>query len=181
MATQLKNFFLTKINFEIRCCLLYRSLGEKVVSKLMTIKLKTIIKASWITVKRFGWLPVVVLLAHEISAHVIDGYARWPEIDIPLHFFGGFAIAYFVAGGIKVFAEYQVIHKPDLIILTAVVLGLTATVAVLWEFAEWVADRILNTTCQIGLDDTMLDLLMGLLGGALFILIMLIKTKGSRK
>ena len=136
----------------------------------MNKKLKTILIASWVTIKRFGWLPVIVFLAHEICAHIVDGYQLWPPIDIPLHFFGGFAIAYFVYGGINVFSEYKLINKPDTLINITVVLGLTGIVAVIWEFAEWTADRILGTNCQLGLDDTMLDLLMGLLGGGLFVI-----------
>ncbi len=132
-------------------------------------------RASLATIRRVGWLPLTVFLAHEVCAHVVDGYSLWPSVDIPLHFFGGIAIAFFVSGAIRTFSEHHVIYKPDLLIHVAVVIGLTCTVAVFWEFAEWIADHTMGLTCQVGVDDTILDLLMGFVGGAVFTIPMAIK------
>jgi hypothetical protein len=46
--------------------------------------------------------------------------------------------------------------------------GLVCLAAVFWEFAEWTADHTLGTHCQLGLDDTLGDIVMGLLGGSVF-------------
>ncbi len=124
--------------------------------------------ASWATVRRVGWLPIAVFLAHEVCAHVVDGYRLWPSVDIPLHFFGGLAIAFFVSGAIRTFSYHGVIKQPDTLVHLALVLSAACTAAVFWEFAEWTADNTLGTTCQVGLDDTILDLLMGVVGGAAF-------------
>ena len=48
--------------------------------------------AGMAAVRRFGWLPLSVFMAHEVCAHVVDGYRLWPSVDIPLHFFGSLAI-----------------------------------------------------------------------------------------
>lgn len=125
-------------------------------------------RASWATVRRVGWLPLAVFLAHEVCAHVVDGYRLWPSVDVPLHFFGGLAIAFFVSGAIRIFAEHHVIGEPDPLIHVALAFALACTAAVFWEFAEWIADHTVGTTCQVGLDDTILDLLMGAVGGAVF-------------
>jgi hypothetical protein len=54
----------------------------------------TFIEALLNVLRRFGWFPIGIFLAHELCAHVIDGYRRWPFIDIPLHLLGGMAIAF---------------------------------------------------------------------------------------
>jgi hypothetical protein len=127
------------------------------------------------TIRRVGWLPIAVFLAHEICAHVIDAYRIWPSVDIPLHLLGGFAIAYFSSGAVRVFAERGLIREPDPLVHVMLVLALACTAAVFWEFAEWTADRAIGTGSQLGLDDTMLDLLMGVLGGATFALALLVQ------
>ncbi len=116
-------------------------------------------------IRRFGWLPITVFLAHEVCAHVVDGYRLWPSVDIPLHFFGGLAIAYFTSGTLYVFAERDVVRMPDTVVHLLVTFGLTCSVAMLWELAEWTADHTLGTNCQLSIDDTMGDMFVGVLGG----------------
>ena len=122
-----------------------------------------------------GWLPIAVFLLHEICAHVVDAYHVWPPIDIPLHLLGGFAIAFFVSSAIQVFAERGLIEKPNAFLHLVLVFALACTAAVFWELAEWTADHTIGTTCQIGLDDTILDLLMGVVGGAAFTIPLAVK------
>ena len=133
------------------------------------------LRASLTAIRRVGWLPIAVFLLHEICAHVVDGYTLWPPVDIPLHLFGGFAIAFFSSGVIIAFADHEVIEHPHALIHAALVFSVACTVAVFWEFAEWTADHTLGTSCQIGLDDTILDLLMGVLGGGVFAAVVLMK------
>jgi hypothetical protein len=126
---------------------------------------RKIMAAGIVTIQRFGWMPIVVFLAHEICAHVVDGYRRWPPVDIPLHLAGGFAIAFFISGAVSTFGAHHLLKQPDWITHLAVVFGLTCAAALFWEFAEWTADHTIGTHCQLGLDDTMGDMLNGLLGG----------------
>jgi hypothetical protein len=124
------------------------------------------------TVRRFGWFPILVFAAHETCAHVIDGYARWPSIDIPLHLLGGAAIGYFVAGALRVLADRALIRNADPFGHVTLVFTSVCTAAVFWEFAEWISDHTIGTRCQMDdLDDTMLDLAMGVTGGILFVLV----------
>jgi hypothetical protein len=134
-----------------------------------------IASSSWAAVvaalRRYGWLPIGVFLAHEFCAHVIDGYARWPAIDIPLHFLGGFAIAYFANGLLQLLAARGLVRPPDPVLRLLLLFAVACTAAVFWEFAEWTADHYLGTNSQMNdLDDTLLDLFMGMLGGLAFIL-----------
>jgi hypothetical protein len=52
---------------------------------------------------------------------------------------------------------------------------LVSTVAVFWEFAEFLLDRFLGTDLQISLQNTMQDLLMGILGAATLVQYKLVK------
>ena len=132
--------------------------------------LRQSISAALETLRRHAWLPLAVFLAHELCSHVIDGYRRWPSIDIPLHFFGGLAIAYFSHGALRVFAARRLVREPDPLLRLLLLFALAITAAVFWEFAEFTADLTLGTHCQLSLHDTLLDLFMGMLGGLVFLL-----------
>ncbi len=49
------------------------------------------------------------------------------------------------------------------------ILGLTCLAAVVWEFTEFLVEQWFGIHTQPSLADTLLDLLMGLLGGAVWI------------
>lgn len=53
--------------------------------------------------------------------------------------------------------------------MRTVVFALTATAAVAWEFAERISDRCLHSHAQIGLDDTLFDMALGIVGGAVLL------------
>ena len=132
--------------------------------------LRKILSAVFASIRRCGWLPLAVFLAHELCAHGIDGYRRWPAIDIPLHFFGGVAIAYFSAGALRIFAERGLLRPLEAIVRILLLFTFAVTAAVFWEFAEYTADVTLGAHCQLSLEDTLLDLFMGMLGGLAFLL-----------
>ena len=132
--------------------------------------LRPSISAALEPLRRHAWLPLAVFLAHELCSHVIDGYRRWPSIDIPLHFFGGLAVAYFAHGALRVFAARRLVREPDPLLRLLLLFALAITAAVFWEFAEFTADLTLGTHCQLSLHDTLLDLFMGMLGGLVFLL-----------
>lgn len=125
--------------------------------------------------RRVAWLPVVVLLIHEGNAHVFDAYGRWPSIDIPMHLLGGFAMAYFFSGSLTILCKHQLINPQDRFVRIILVFALTCVAVVFWEFAEWVADHTLGTFSQLGLDDTIGDMLCGILGGTVFLLLSLFR------
>lgn len=123
------------------------------------------------TLKRYSWFPLAVFLAHEACSHLLNAYERWPPIDIPLHFLGGFSMAFFAAGALSVFTGRRLVRRPDPLLRWLLLFALACTAAVFWEFAEWTSDRYFGTNCQMNdLDDTLLDLLMGLLGALAFLL-----------
>ena len=115
-----------------------------------------------------AWAPIGVFALHVLAAYA-GAYARSEWLDQPMHFAGGAAIALLFASLVRhsqgagfVGALHPAAHF-------VAVIGLTATAAVLWEFAEFVSDRFAGTRAQAGLEDTLLDLLLGLVGGAVLL------------
>lgn len=113
------------------------------------------------TLREAAWAPLAVLgfYALGLALHLFDLY---PFLDIPTHFFGGVVITYFYRVAIR--------HSQALVgeipLPIQVLLGFTAagTTTILWEFYENLADRFLGTQMVRGLEDTIVDLFVGLLG-----------------
>lgn len=108
-----------------------------------------------------GLAPIVVFTFNAIISKGTTLYEIYPAIDIPMHFLGGCAIAYMLVRFYKILPLPKTPYFFNLLVVTA---G-TISAAVIWEFAEFLSDHYLGTHTQLGLPDTMLDLLMGMLGG----------------
>jgi len=125
---------------------------------------------SWIraAVLRAGWAPIAVFLLHVAISRGLGAYLEYPWLDQPMHGLGGVAIAHFfwVATGL---AEATPIlgslPRPGRLVSSMALVG---TATVVWECLEWTGDALGYTSAQVGLDDTMLDMLLGLAGGALY-------------
>ena len=88
-----------------------------------------------------------------------------------MHFAGGVAIAYFIAKSIATTAGKRLLGELTPVGASVVVLSLVCSSTVLWEFAEWTTDRLRWTRAQGGLDDTMSDMFVGLVGGLAYLLV----------
>ncbi len=111
------------------------------------------------------WAPLAVFVAHVTLSLTFNAYERLPEVDIPVHFVGGIAIAFFFYRTLGILSEYDIVNRVDGLVRAVLLVALTATAAVLWEFAEYASDHVIGTHTQEGLEDTLLDMLLGLLGG----------------
>ena len=119
----------------------------------------------------FFLFPLTVLLAHLIASKVLNIYILFPHLDILSHFAGGFSIAY-TSTQVLTHLEKEKITAPlNHALLLVLIFALTATATVLWEFAEFIGDQLFNTNIQISLANTMQDQFMGILGGAVWIII----------
>ncbi|MDP3725106.1 MAG: hypothetical protein Q8R20_01395 [Nanoarchaeota archaeon] len=105
---------------------------------------------------------ILLLVAHAILSPLLL-YVQYPVLDIPMHFTGGFIAAWFFAAYFK---NEQI--KISKIAGIVIIIGGTAIVGVAWEWMEWIVDNVFlpNHPFMGGLDDTLLDLVMDLLGGA---------------
>jgi hypothetical protein len=114
---------------------------------------------------------MLVFVVHLIASRVFGIYSVFPNIDIPAHFMGGFAIA-FTAIQILSHLEKEKIIPPSNVFATLVLtFALTATATVLWEFAEFTGDQLFGTNIQVSLANTMQDQCMGIVGGLTWMVI----------
>jgi hypothetical protein len=121
-------------------------------------------------VARAGWAPLVVFLLHVFISRVLNGYILYPPLDIPMHFFGGVAMAYFLSASFTALPEDAVRVDLRAVAQFVFVVSLTATASTLWEFAEFTSDAFFGTHAQLGLEDTLLDMALGIAGGTSYLL-----------
>lgn len=72
-----------------------------------------------------------------------------------------------------------IITKPNRAVFLILILSLTATATVFWEFGEFIGDRVLGTNIQVSLANTMQDQFMGVAGGITWALIYCRKILGK--
>lgn len=121
------------------------------------------------TARQYAWAPISLFGAHMFVFTQTNWYEKLYGIDKPIHFIGGFVIAYFWYGAYLTAKELKLLGKPNRLLGQLLVLFATATATVLWEFHEYLADTYLGTTMQASIGDTMGDMLLGILGGLLLI------------
>jgi hypothetical protein len=126
---------------------------------------------AWVlrTLRQAAWAPLLVLGLFLAAVGLFDAYARLPALDKPTHFLGGAAVAHFFWCG---WGQAGALGGPlPKVGQPAFALGGTAVTALLWEVCEFLADRFLATRMQHGLVDTLSDVLFGLAGGAIYLLL----------
>jgi len=113
----------------------------------------------------FFIFPATVFLAHLTVSGIFRLYTVFPHIDIPFHFLGGFSIAYTSAKILAYLEQEKLIARLNGMLFMILLISITATAAVLWEFVEFTGDQLFHTNIQVSLANTMQDQFMGLLGG----------------
>jgi len=127
------------------------------------------------------WAPLAVFVAHVVLSLAFNGYQRMPGLDIPAHVLGGMAIAFFFSRLLDILGDYTIIDRVDGLLRAIFLIALTATAAVLWEFAEYISDHSFGTQAQGDLEDTLLDMLLGILGGFTMVSSLLLAKHGYGK
>ena len=122
-----------------------------------------------VEVLRAAWAPCLVFLLHVFISRVLNAYLLFPPLDIPMHFFGGVAMAYFLAACVRALGVSSESPALGRVVPALLVFSLTCTASVFWEFAEFFSDLLLGTHAQLGLEDTLLDMALGSAGGTLFV------------
>jgi hypothetical protein len=120
-----------------------------------------------VTLRESAWAPVSVFVIYRI-AKAFGAYLAYPPLDIPTHFMGGVAIAYFYRTLIA--NSQKLVGSIPLPIQILFALTCTGTTTVLWEFFEYISDFFLHTNMILGLEDTLKDMFLGLLGGAILLI-----------
>lgn len=149
--------------------------NDSVDRQKITLKeIKVWIKCSF---KKGAIAPIVVFTIHLLSSLLLDLYSVFPAFDIPMHFLGGLAITYFFIQSVMCASQNGLLGKPSLITLVILVFLLTSTTTIFWEFFEWSLDYFIGLHMQVSLDDTLLDMLLGILGAIVMLAITLRKRK----
>jgi hypothetical protein len=127
-----------------------------------------VIKGLTKIIKIGGWAPLTLLALHIFISRVLHLYTIWPPTDIPMHFLGGVTTAFLISRCFQLLP--RTVYQKDRLALLEIVLiiSLTATTAVFWEFQEFIRDQLFGSNIQISLANTMQDLAMGILGASVF-------------
>lgn len=121
------------------------------------------------TLHQAAWAPIAVFIFYAIAAKGFNAYLLYPWLDMPTHFFGGLAMTYFF----RVCAAHsqRVLGSIPLPVQSALSIGLTAIVTVMWEFLEYGSDMLFGTKMNLGVSDTLSDLFFGFFGGAVALIL----------
>lgn len=124
------------------------------------------------TIAGFFTFPIFVLATHFFLLLFFNIYEVFPWFDIPMHFLGGMAVSitYFLILGYLQKKNYLRINS---IIKIIFVFALVSLTAVFWEFLEFFVGYSTGLGLQGDLNDTMLDLFLGVLGGLLTVIFMI--------
>jgi hypothetical protein len=119
---------------------------------------------NWIfaTLRESAWAPLGVFGFYLLGL-AFGLFKMFPPLDIPTHFMGGVAITYFFRSAIKHSQKFL----GDIPSLIQIVFAFTCTgtTIILWEFYENAFDYFFGTTMVRGLEDTVVDMFVGMLGG----------------
>ena len=120
----------------------------------------------------FFFFPLAVFLVHW-AARSLGIYEMFPNVDIPFHFMGGLSIAYTASQLLSFLESEKITAGLNKAIFLLLLLSLTATATVAWEFAEFISDQFLHTNLQPSIANTMQDQFLGILGGGTWAVISL--------
>jgi hypothetical protein len=117
---------------------------------------------------RFFALPFLLFCFHLVLS-ALDVYKRYHWADIPMHVLGGVFITYSFSLTLTYFQKRKILSEMNVLSKSIFLFALTSTAAVFWELGEFTLDFFFSTRAQASLEDTMLDMFLGLVGGAALI------------
>ncbi len=116
----------------------------------------------------FFALPFGLFCFHLVLV-LVGIYRKYPWLDIPTHVLGGVFITYSFSLVLTFFQQEKILSEMNVLSGSVFLFALTSVAAVFWEFGEFTLDFFFDTKAQVSLEDTMLDMFLGLVGGAALI------------
>jgi len=113
-------------------------------------------------------LPTLLFCLH-LALVFLGLYKRHPWIDIPMHVLGGVFIAYSFSLAITYYQKRKILSELNVLSRSVFLFALTSTATVIWELGEFTLDFLFATNAQASIEDTMLDMFLGLVGGTALI------------
>jgi len=121
-------------------------------------------------------LITLALFLH-IGGVLLDAYQLIPFYDVLTHFVSSFIIAFLSFISIYIIDEFWDGLQMDKYALAFIVVLLTVSLGVVWEFAEWSSDIFFGTHEQWGYNDTIKDLSVDMLAGIVLAILGIILIK----
>ena len=133
------------------------------VGTLMSTESKEKQLGKWIitTLRQAAWAPFLVLGFYALGL-TFQLFKRFPPLDIPTHFMGGVVITYFYRVAIR--HSQKLVGEIPYPIQVFFAITCTATTTIFWEFYENFLDYFAGTHMVRGVQDTIVDLFVGLMG-----------------
>ena len=122
---------------------------------------KQIVNWMSITLREAAWAPLSIITFYAIGL-ALHLYDLFPPLDLPSHLLGGVAITYFFRSAIK--NSQSLVGDIPILIQIIFAFTCTGTTIIFWEFYENLLDRFFGTHMVRGLEDTIVDMFLGLLG-----------------
>ncbi|GAA3638011.1 hypothetical protein GCM10022200_21760 [Microbacterium awajiense] len=116
---------------------------------------------------------ILFIVAGPFMGSALHVYGWIPDWDTLVHFDSGVMLAWLGMLGVRRVEEHLGVALPVWFGLTVIQLTPMAFAAA-WEICEFASDALLATTSQNGLEDTMLDIVAGTLGGLLAISLLIL-------
>jgi hypothetical protein len=106
---------------------------------------------NWViaTLHESAWAPLSVIGFYFIGL-IFHLYQSFPPLDIPTHFMGGVAIAYFYRSAIR--NSQKILGDVPLSMQVLLAFTCTGTTTILWEYYEYLFDHFFGTH-WCGLED----------------------------
>ena len=114
-----------------------------------------------ITLREAAWAPLSIIAFYAIGL-ALHLYDLFPPLDLPSHLLGGVAITYFFRSAIK--NSQSLVGDIPIPIQIVFAFACTGTTIIFWEFYENLLDLFFGTHMVRGLEDTIMDMFLGLLG-----------------
>jgi hypothetical protein len=117
----------------------------------------------WIadTLREAAWAPLCIVGFYVIGL-TFGWFNQFPPLDIPTHFAGGMAITYFYRVAIR--NSHTLLGPTPRLIQILCAFTATGTTTVFWEFYENTIDYFFGFNTVRGLEETVIDMFMGLSG-----------------
>jgi|TARA_Y100000310_G_C20702899_1_gene831660 hypothetical protein len=125
-------------------------------------------------ISKYFLFPIFVFVFDVVALIYLDIYDIIPWFDVPMHFLGGVAIGFMFFFILKYFENEKMI-KINPFFNALFIISLVSLIAILWEFAEFSLAFIFSVIHKGSIEDTLLDLTLGIMGGMVAVILLEIK------
>lgn len=161
---------------------LYRTLIR--LSVILVVFLPSIMRKVWkVQISEASEIIYIIFIfiAHFLGS-IINLYNKIYWYDNFTHFLSGIVISFFA---LELLVRFKKYHSKHIIFNALFIISIGFMIAGLWEYFEFISDKLFGKDAQnaltTGVDDTMMDMILATLGSILFILSYLFEEINHKK